>query len=178
MMGSGTGLGQDSTVVDMILALGGSVPVGSGTGLVQDRTLQALLTAIEGLGPGSSPFPTVIVVTDSNYALTNNTNNCVVGFQGLTADRTFTPPTDPAVGQSVTICDLDGTGNRIFWQSDVAHPTIGYKQRGSVYLLNKYSLGESFVIYSAAFECVTFRWNGTVWSMEALIQNSNGLTPP
>ena len=177
-MGSGTGLGQDSTVVDMILALGGSVPVGSGTGLVQDQTLQALLTAIEGLGPSAASFPSVHIVTNADYALTDNTHNWVIGFQGLTADHTFTPPAAPALGQQVILCDLDGTGNRIFWQSDEAHPTVGYQQHGSVYLLHLYQLGESFVVYSAAFECVSFRWNGVVWSMESLIQNSNGLTPP
>lgn len=59
-------------------------------------------------GGGGAGYTTVQVVND-NYAVPVGTNNVLVGFTGLTANRILTLPATPFDGQSVAFKDEDGS---------------------------------------------------------------------
>lgn len=127
----------------------------------------------------------VIIVTDANYTLDDTTKNWVVGFQGLTDNRTFTMVSNPFLGQQIVVADVDGTaGSNLFIQSPADGNTMNvYRTTGG----SSYSLAPTntsdpldaghFQWNITSYGCSSWRWNGIVWSLETWTPRA-GLTPP
>lgn len=97
--GTGTGLGQDATVQQMLKKLGLSIPQGgTGTGLAQDATFQKLLEAIGG-GGGSGgiafvyqPGGTASANVYTSWAALYTALSVVAGPKTIQIDDSFTSP--------------------------------------------------------------------------------------